>query len=164
WCGELARLLRSGASLATALRTAPSAPALTSMMAPIGLALDRGSSVAAATHRVTTSNASVDLALGVVRACAELGGPAARPLDRTAATLRARAADVAERQVHSAQARLSAIVLTLLPVAALAVLAVTSEPSRAALTSPAGVLCLVAGTTLNAVGWWWMRRIIGLAR
>jgi tight adherence protein B len=161
WCDEISRIVRSGASLPTALRSAAPTPALARVLAPIGLALDRGDSVANATQRVVAGSSSVDLALGVLRACAELGGPAAQPLDRTASTLRARAADVAERQVHSAQARLSAIVLTLLPGGALALLLTTSAASRAAITGPTGLFCLSAGVALNATGWWWMRRIIG---
>jgi tight adherence protein B len=163
WCDDLAGLVRSGASLATALRSVSPAPALAQIVAPIGLALDRGDSVAGATRRVASSAASVDLALGVVRACADLGGPAAQSLDRTASTLRARAADVAERQVYSAQARLSALVLTLLPGVALGMLLATSESARVAVIGPAGAICLSAGTALNAIGWWWMRRIIGSA-
>ena len=161
WCDEVSRIVRSGASLATALRSASPAPALSDVMAPIGLALDRGDSVAGATRRVVSGESGVDLALAVVRACAELGGPAALPLDRTASTLRGRAADLAERQVHSAQARLSAVVLTLLPGAALALLVATNEATRTAVTAPSGVVCLGAGAALNATGWWWMRRIIG---
>lgn len=160
WCDDLARHVRSGASLATALRAASSAPVLARILAPIGLALDRGDSVGGATRRVMSSYPSIDLALGVLRTCADLGGPAALPLDRTAATLRARAAHLAERQVHSAQARLSAMVLTLLPGAALALLLATSEACRAAVIGPAGAICVGAGTALNALGWWWMRRII----
>jgi tight adherence protein B len=161
WCDEISRIVRSGASLPTAVRSAAPAPALARVVAPIGLALDRGDSVANATRRVIDGCSGVDLALGVLRACAELGGPAAQPLDRTASTLRARAADLAERQVHSAQARLSAVVLTLLPGGALALLLVTSAASRAAITEPTGLFCLSAGAALNATGWWWMRRIIG---
>jgi tight adherence protein B len=161
WCDEVSRIVRSGASLATALRSATPAPALSHVVAPIGLALDRGDSIAGATRRVVSGDSGVDLALAVVRACAELGGPAALPLDRTASTLRGRAADLAERQVHSAQARLSAVVLTLLPGAALTLLVATSEATRTAVTAPSGVVCLGAGAGLNATGWWWMRRIIG---
>ena len=161
WCDDLARCMRSGASLASALRSASPAPALAPIVAPIGLALDRGDSVAGATRRVASSDASVELALGVLHACADLGGPAAQPLDRAASTLRARAADVADRGVHSAQARLSAMVLTLLPVAALALLLATSLPARAAVFGPSGVICLGAGAALNATGWLWMRQIIG---
>ena len=161
WCDEVSRIVRSGASLATALRSASPAPALAQVVAPIGLALDRGDSVAGAARRVVADHSSVDLALAVVRACAELGGPAAQPLDRAASTLRARAADLAERQVHSAQARLSAVVLTLLPGAALALLVATSEATRTAVMAPSGLTCVGAGAALNATGWWWMRRIIG---
>ena len=163
WCDDLARLVRSGSSLAAALRSASPPPALAQIVAPIGLALDRGDSVAGATRRVAASDASVELALGVLRACADLGGPAAQPLDRTASTLRARAADLAERQVHSAQARLSAMVLTLLPGVALAFLLVTSDDIRAAVARPAGIVCVGTGAALNATGWWWMRQIIGRA-
>ena len=130
-------------------------------MAPIGLALDRGDSVAGATRRVASGDASVELALGVLHACADLGGPAAQPLDRAASTLRARAADLADRDVHSAQARLSALVLTLLPVAALALVLSTSPATRAAVLGSSGSICLGVGAALNASGWWWMRRIIG---
>jgi Flp pilus assembly protein TadB len=161
WCDDLARLVRSGASLAAALRSTSPAPALAPIVAPIGLALDRGDSVAGATRRVTTCDASVELALGVLHACAELGGPAAQPLDRAASTLRARAADLADRDVHSAQARLSAMVLTLMPVAALTLLLATSPASRAAVFGSAGLISLGAGAAINATGWWWMRRIIG---
>jgi tight adherence protein B len=161
WCEELARTVRSGASLAGALQSTSPCQALAQVLAPIELALQRGDSVASATRRIASGHPGVDVAMGVLRACADLGGPAAQPLDRAAATLRARAADVAERQVHSAQARLSAVVLTVLPGGALAVLVATSAASRGAITTPSGMFCLGAGATLNAIGWWWMRRIIG---
>jgi tight adherence protein B len=161
WCNDLARHVRSGASLASALRSARPSPALAAVVAPIGLALDRGDSVAGAIRRVATGDAGVELALGVLHTCADLGGPAAQPLDRAASTLRARAADVADRDVHSAQARLSAVVLTSLPVAALALLLATSPAARAAVLGSSGSICLGAGAVLNASGWWWMRRIIG---
>lgn len=161
WCDDLARRVRSGASLASALRTATPSPALSPIVAPIGLALDRGDSVAGATRRIASGDANVELALGVLHACADLGGPAAQPLDRAASTLRARAADLADRDVHSAQARLSALVLTLLPVAALALVLSTSPATRAAVLGSSGSICLGVGAVLNAAGWWWMRRIIG---
>ena len=59
------------------------------------------------------------LAFTVLRSCARFGGPAAAPLERAAATLRARDAVAAEQQAQSAQARLSARVLTLVPIALL---------------------------------------------
>ena len=48
-----------------------------------------------------------------------------------------------------------------LPVAALALLLATSPAARAAVLGSSGSICLGAGAVLNASGWWWMRRIIG---
>ena len=96
----------------------------------------------------------------MLRACAEHGGPPGEPIDRAAATLRGRAADLAERRTHSAQARLSAVVMTWLPIAMLALLLVSSASVRAAVTGPAGLLVVASGAILNFVGWRWMGRII----
>ena len=72
-------------------------------------------------------------------------------------------AERAERITASAQARLSARVLTVLPVGTLTLLAVVEPSTRDALGTPAGGACLVAGGFANLVGWWWMRRVIGRA-
>ena len=104
---------------------------------------------------------SLRLALGVIATAAQLGGSPAQAIDRTATTLRQRAADADERTVHAAQARLSAHVLTALPIAMLLLLFVTDSDVRAAATSPLGVACIATGLALNMVGSIWMRRIIG---
>ncbi len=104
---------------------------------------------------------SLRLALGVIATAAQLGGSPAQAIDRTATTLRQRAADADERTVHAAQARLSAHVLTALPIAMLLLLFVTDGDVRAAATSPLGVACIATGLALNMVGSIWMRRIIG---
>ena len=95
-------------------------------------------------------------------AAAELGGSAAGPLERVAGTLHARATEREERRASSAQARLSARVLTIMPFGVLALLA--RRPSRRSATSSPrrpGSTCLVAGGALNLLGWWWARRLIG---
>jgi tight adherence protein B len=97
----------------------------------------------------------------VLVACAELGGPAALPLERVAATLHARSAEHAERRANSAQARLSARVLTTVPLGTLALLAVAEPTVRASLTSELGVVCVGLGGVLNLAGWFWMRRLVG---
>jgi tight adherence protein B len=98
--------------------------------------------------------------LTVLAACAHHGGAAARPLDQVAATLRRRAADAAERSVHSAQARLSALVMTVLPGGVLVLLLATSPSVRTITASPMGAVVVTSGLLLNALGWTWMRRII----
>jgi tight adherence protein B len=62
--------------------------------------------------------------------------------------------------VQSAQARLSATVLTWLPIAVLGVMLATSPAVRRVVVSPLGATIVTVGTTINLLGWWWMRRIV----
>jgi len=158
----MARVVRSGSSLATAVRTTEPPTGSAEQIDQVILALDRGSRLADALQ-LTTVSPHLNLALAVLRACALNGGPPAEPLDRAASTLRGRAADAAERQTQSAQARLSAIVMTILPVAMLALLLATSATTRAATVTPAGIAAVTVGGALNLGGWRWMRRIIASA-
>lgn len=166
WCDELARALRSGATLTAAVRTSSSPQSISPLVDQLCLSLDRGHpigaalQVAAAPSALVLPSPHVSMVLTVLRACAEHGGPAAEPLDRAAATLRTRAADRADRLTQSAQARMSAVVMTCLPVGMLALMTLTSASVRSAVVSPAGIVALAIGATLNAVGWLWMRRTI----
>jgi tight adherence protein B len=65
---------------------------------------------------------------------------------------------------QAAQARLSAHVLTVVPLAMLLLLLLIDADVRAALQTSIGALCVVIGFVLNAVGWKWMRHIIGTSR
>jgi Flp pilus assembly protein TadB len=111
---------------------------------------------------VTSVDASADvrLVLDVVRVAARLGGPPAAAIDRTGSTLRVRAADCEERAAHAAQARLSAHVLTAVPLAMLALMATLDPDVGHAVATPIGSLCILFGLGLNLAGWTWMRRIV----
>ena len=159
WCESLARAVRSGATLVAALRSIDPPAAASTVLAPVLLRLERGGRLGDALD-TSSSSPHLNVALTVLRACAVHGGPAAEPLDRAAATLRSRAADAAERRTQSAQARMSAIVMTVLPIAMLAVLIATSSTTRSAVAGPAGSAIIAAGVALNIAGWRWMRRII----
>lgn len=159
WCESLARVVRSGSTLGTALRTCSLPAGCAGYVDDVVLALRRGSRLADAVSRPTPSP-HLDLAATVLWACALHGGPPAEPLDRAAATLRGRAADAAERQTQSAQARLSALVMTILPVAMLMLLLATSPATRAAVSAPVGAIAVGIGGALNLGGWRWMQRII----
>lgn len=98
-----------------------------------------------------------------VSAALELGGPVAATLHHGAALLRERAAQRAEAMAHSAQARLSAKVLTAVPLLFTAWSAATSATFRQAIASPTGVTAAAAGLACNAIGWLWMRRIVSRA-
>lgn len=161
WCQDVARSLRTGASLAVAFGEACGrVPAVGANFAEVVRAQRRGASLAVALGRRDDSDDASGLVAATIRTCARLGGAAAEAIDRTATMLHARAAARAERRVHSAQAELSAKVLTILPIAVLALLVATDHDIRDALGTPAVRVCLVAGLALNLTGWWWMRRII----
>jgi Flp pilus assembly protein TadB len=105
-----------------------------------------------------------DLALTVqaLSATAHLGGPVAATLDEAAAVLRERAAARAERRAHGSQARLSARVLTIVPLVFAVWSAVASQRTRDIyLSSVAGGICASCGLALNLAGWQWMKRTIG---
>jgi tight adherence protein B len=109
----------------------------------------------------TDVRADVALAAQAARRASSVGQHPAAVFDRAAATLRERAACRDEQRAHTAQARLSARVLTIVPVA-FAAFTVTTNPSvrQVYLGSPVGALVVVAGAALNVIGWWWMRRIV----
>jgi Flp pilus assembly protein TadB len=159
WCDDLAGAIRSGSTLAGALREVSPPPGCAETVETIRLSLSRGSTVRQACM-VDSCPVHLDVALTVLRACAEHGGSAAQPLSRTATVLRQRGADAAERRTHSSQAHLSAIVMTVLPIAMLVLLTFTSATVRSFIASPAGVTATLAGASLNLLGWRWMRRLV----
>ena len=153
WCEGLARAVRGGDNLHAALGQTP---------VPTGseFAVDLVRRRAAGRSGGDHLDPDAALVAAVVATCLDHGGPSAEPLDRAAGVLRARAAERSERRVQSAQARLSAVVLTWLPIAMLGLLALTSENVRRIVVSPVGAVLVVLGGGLNLAGWWWMRRII----
>jgi tight adherence protein B len=164
WCERVAAGVRSGSSLTRAVLDAD-VPGLGASPFP-GVVHDlrRGRPLAATFRDVAGDPSSATgLAAPVLAACAELGGPPAGALERVATVLLARATERAERRAASAQARLSCRVLTVVPLCVLAFLVLTEPSVAAVLRTPVGLACLVLGGGLDALGWWWMRRLIGAA-
>jgi tight adherence protein B len=163
WCDGLAGAIRTGSTLAAAIRATDPPASCRTELDTIILRLERGSSVADAIGEAIGRRGAddhLDLALTVIRACAEQGGGAAEPLDRVAAALRGRAADRADRRVQSASARMSALVMTLLPAAMLLILLLTSRSVRLVARQPSGLAMLAVGAVVNLIGWWWISRVI----
>jgi len=171
WCDQLARRMRSGSTLRNALTSVtPSSSALSHATETLRLGLERGQPIPDAldtTQPISAGRESlrrgphVDLAFAVIAIAARLGGSNATALDRAAASLRVLAADRQERRAQAAQARLSAHVLTVVPLAMLSLLLLLDSDVRATLRAPVGAACIAAGLLLNGVGWKWMRHIIG---
>ena len=151
---DLARALRSGAPTAAALRTAgfDDVARATGRGVPLAVAFEQWASAATAdgAHLVATAVAVTSAA----------GGDVGRPLTSVADTLRERRALRREVRALSAQARTSAVVVAVAPVA-FAVVAGGTDGATAGflLRTPAGWACLVTGLALDGAGWWWMDRI-----
>ncbi len=163
WCDDMARSLRSGSTLRQAVMVLPVDTVTERATSKIRLGIERGLSVVDAVDRTDGGGPQLRLALGVIVSAGRIGGPSAAAIDRAAALLRQRAADHEERASHAAQARLSAHVMTALPLLMLAVLVATDDDVRSVAASSVGAACIAAGLVLNAIGWWWMRRIVRIS-
>ena len=100
------------------------------------------------------------LVLHALTTAASLGGHTAATLQAAAGVLRERAAVRDEATAQSAQARLSARVLTAVPVLFAAWSALTSSSFRTALVSPFGAVAAALGVLGNLAGWAWMRHLV----
>jgi Flp pilus assembly protein TadB len=169
WCDALARSLRAGTTLRSALiNIEPADIALAQRSQAVRQALGRGATVSTAVTNLHADQSSrprpqsshLALATAVLSASGSIGGPTAASLDRLAGALRLRVADGQERSAHSAQARLSAHVLTFVPLGLLALLVATDSDVRAVLSQPTGFAVVAIGLALNLAGWWWMRCIV----
>lgn len=165
WADDIARSLRHGATLRAALRSVtPADLSLAHHAEALWHLLDRGATVpdACASWRSEHDDTQLLATLAaVLTATATIGGSAAAPLDRFAAAMRQRGSEDLERRAHSAQAAMSARVLTVVPIGVLALLLATDHHVRAIVTEPAGALVIALGLGLNAAGGLWMRRIVG---
>ena len=162
---SIARSLRAGASLPMAVAEVGRA-----LPAPVGEQLleiagnaARGRSLVVSIDEWAqrTSGESVGLVAAALSLAAEVGGAAARSLDGVADTLRDREAARREVRALSTQARASALVIGLGPVA-FAFIVLVTDPSSAAflVSSPIGFVCLASGVALDALGAVWMRAIV----
>ena len=160
----LARALRTGASLGQAItEVASAAPGplgdeLGVVAAEVGAGQPLVPALDGWAARAATPGSR--LVAAAVALSAETGGAAARALDGVAATLRANNGVLGELRAQSAQARLSALVIALAPLA-FGVLALGTDRRTASflLGTPAGLACLLAGLGLDGVAAWWMQRI-----
>jgi tight adherence protein B len=102
----------------------------------------------------------VRLATAALSLGAETGGASAQAIDGVAATLRTNLGIAAEVRALSSQARLSALVIVLAPVA-FSLMAATSDATTATFLfrTPFGLVCLALGLGLDLLGWLWMRAL-----
>ncbi len=160
----VARSLRSGAAVPTALAEATtSGTAAAAELRSVLDDADRGIGLATALDRWTGRRPTpgVRLVVGALSVALTSGAGAARGVDGVAATLRERAEVDREGRSLATQGRASAVVVTLAPLAFAALGALGDERTLTFLLGSApGLACLVAGLGLDAVGAWWMTRIV----
>jgi tight adherence protein B len=160
----IARGLRSGASLRQALAEAArvAAGALSDDLAGVAKAAERGATpVAALEHWARRRpTAGVRLVVAALSLGAEAGGARAQAVDGVAATLRQRLAARAEARSLATQARVSAAVIAISPLAFFALASSTDARTATFLFhSVAGTVLLVVGGALDGIGWIWMNRL-----
>ena len=159
----VARALRSGAALVPALTTVPVPPALDAEVGALRARLTAGEPLVDALAGWASEHADAGTrALAGALAVVHLeGGRAADPLDGLADALAARDSVAREAAALATQARLSAVVILLAPIAFVLVGGVAAPDQIAHLTTTwAGRVCLLAGLGLDVIGGWWMHRIV----
>jgi tight adherence protein B len=95
-------------------------------------------------------------------AVASAGGAGVAPaLEHSASVLREQQGLMLDRDVQAAQAHLSTKVLTWLPIAVFAWIAITDPVARGFLLgTPVGMCCVATGITLNVSGRKWMSHVV----
>lgn len=113
--------------------------------------------------RSRQDHSAVNLAVAALSIGAAAGGRRAQALDGVAETLRNARNFRSELAAQSLQARLSALIIVLLPLAFLALdLLIGGDTLSFLFGSPLGLICLAAGIGLDAAAYVWMRRIARL--
>lgn len=166
---RLASSLRAGTAPTTAFvaLAAVTPPPLGADLRVPAAEIQHGAAMVAAIDRWARgpgSSPAVQLAAAALGLGVETGGQVARSMDRVAATLRERRELQAEVHALATQARTSAAVLGLAPLAFTALVS-TIEPGTVhfLLTTPIGLVCLAAGIGLEGAGAAWMARITASA-
>jgi tight adherence protein B len=160
-----ARSRRAGLALLPSLAAASeSVPEVE--LGPALARISAGASLSAALEDWARSRAhpDADLAVAVLLLGDASGAAVSERLDRTAATLRHRAALADEVRALTAQTRASATVVALAPIGfAFVVGATDGRFVEQVVGSSIGRLSLAAGLVLDGLGVWWMRRLTRVA-
>lgn len=163
--GALAAAVRSGASLTQAIGYAATEAAspvredLTHLVEQVdtGIALHR----ALRSWADDRPTPNVELVVGALELHRRSGGDLPAVLDQVAGAIRDRVSITREVRSLTAQARMSAWILGLLPVGFFAFLWLTSRRDiEGALSTPVGIACVVAGLVLELGAFLWIRKLL----
>ena len=165
----VARFLRSGSSLSVALREASEelGESLRRELSIVLAGADHGRPLADSfADWASASNSPARHMVAAAMVIAHmLGGGAAHTFDALASSLRARSSAQREAEVMAAQARASALVIGVAPLAfAMVIAAVDPSMAGAVVQSGGGQLCLLGGIACELAGLGWIRRLSRSAR
>ena len=165
WLDAAVRSARSGASLRDSLVEAASAfraTAISPQLESFTTALDGGASLSESVECLAGVGAPTgnEVVVRALHLAVRTGGPAVVVLDAVASTLHERAALSREIRALATQARASAAVMIVAPVVFLALSGSADGRVMAFFTTLPGLVCLVAGLTLDGLGAMWMVRIV----
>lgn len=160
------RRLRAGSSLARALDDVGDdlGEALGDELTDLARRFRSGVPLDVALRRFAATNpgGSIPVAVGALRLVGGLGGAGPEVLGGVAAALRDQQQAGRSAEAAASQARLSALVVALLPpLFALVVVAVDARSLAVLVRWPLGIACLAGGLVLDVAGFWWMRRLAG---
>lgn len=161
----IARELRGGATVHAAVQAVARDPAVAgASFVDLARRVAAGAPVVDELHRwaARLDHPDADLVRAVLGLGVSTGGALAATLERAAERIADRAELQREIRALSAPARASALLLTVAPVAFLAVLAaVDRRVLHTATGHPVAVVAVGVGFVLNGAGWLWMRRLAG---
>lgn len=166
--GAIAAAVRAGSSLPQAVSYAageaepPIRERLEHLVAQLDLGVPLDAAIDAWARAMGTADG--DLVAGALDLHRRSGGDLPAVLDQVSATIRDRVAIAREVRSLTAQARLSAWILGLLPIAFFAFLWLTARDEiEGALATPVGIVCIVVGLVLEACAFLWIRSLLVVA-
>lgn len=163
--GAVAAAVRSGASLTQAIRYASTEAvspvrddlALVVEQVDTGIALDQ----ALRSWSSARPGANVELVVGALELHRRSGGDLPAVLDQVVGTIRDRVSITREVRSLTAQARMSAWILGLLPVGFFGFLWLTSRKDiEGAMSTTVGIACVIVGLLLELGAFAWIRNLL----
>jgi tight adherence protein B len=163
--GALAAAVRSGASLTQALRYAATEalPPVRDDLGGVVEQLDTGIALDQALRSWSAArpDPNVELVVGALELHRRSGGDLPAVLDQVVGAIRDRVSISREVRSLTAQARMSAWILGLLPVGFFAFLWLTSRRDiEGAMSTPVGVACVIGGLVLELGAFAWIRKLL----
>lgn len=166
--GAIASAMRAGMSVPQSLAyaaqeaSAPLSDDLGRLVAEVDVGVPLAEAVSLWVERVGTDDAR--LLGGAFELHRRTGGDLPKVLDQVGATIRERVAAAREVRALTAQARLSGLILGLLPVGFFAFLWLTSRDDiEGALGTPAGAVSVALGLVMEGLAFVWIRRLLEVA-